>query len=110
MHSHPVHPPDTSTRPQVRGKFLWIGDQKLWVRGVTYGTFRPGPDGVDYPPPARVDSDFGFMATCGINAVRTYTPPPRWLLDLAHRHGLAVMVGLPWEQHVAFADERKRMR
>ena len=46
------------------------------------------------------------MAANGINAVRTYTVPPRWLLDAALRHGLRVMVGLPWEQHVAFLDDR----
>ena len=45
------------------------------------------------------------MAANGVNAVRTYTIPPRWLLDLAAEHGLRVMVGLPWEQHVAFLDE-----
>ena len=46
------------------------------------------------------------MAANGVNAVRTYTVPPRWLLDLAHEHGLWVMVGLPWEQHVTFLDDR----
>src|SRR5580765_4637866 len=44
------------------------------------------------------------MAATGVNAVRTYTAPPRWLLDAAQRHGLRVMIGLPWEQHVAFLD------
>ena len=28
-------------RPHVRGKFLYVGNEKFWVRGVTYGTFRP---------------------------------------------------------------------
>ncbi|NJL30219.1 MAG: glycosyltransferase [Phycisphaerales bacterium] len=46
----------------------------------------------------------------GINTVRTYTIPPRWLLDLAQKHGLRVMVGLPWEEHVAFLDDRKLAR
>ena len=36
--------------------------------------------------------------------------PPRWLLDLASEHGLYVMVGLPWEEHVTFLDDRKRTR
>jgi GT2 family glycosyltransferase len=34
--------------------------------------------------------------------------PPRRLLDVAQRHGLRVMAGLPWEQHVAFLDEPGR--
>ena len=50
------------------------------------------------------------MAAAGINSVRVYTVPPRWLLDAALRHGLRVMVGLPWEQHVTFLDDRERMR
>ena len=50
------------------------------------------------------------MAANGINSVRTYTVPPRWLLDAAERHGLMVMVGLPWEQHVTFLEDRARTR
>ena len=96
-------------RPVVRGKFLFVGDEKLWVRGVTYGTFRP-QGGSEYPPDDVVERDFVRMAANGINAVRTYTPPPRRLLELAHRFGLRVMVGLPWEQHVAFLNERSRAR
>jgi GT2 family glycosyltransferase len=87
-----------------------VGDEKLWVRGVTYGTFRPREDGGEYHDRETVDRDFAQMAACGINAVRTYTVPPRWLLDVAQRHGLRVMVGLPWEQHVTFLDERGRAR
>jgi len=47
------------------------------------------------------------MAGLGINTVRTYTPPRVDLLDEAARHGLRVIVGLPWSQHVAFLDDRK---
>jgi GT2 family glycosyltransferase len=50
------------------------------------------------------------MAANGINAVRTYTVPPVWLLDLARDIGLRIMVGLPWEQHVAFLDDRGQAR
>ena len=32
---------------------------------------------------------------------------PRWLLDLAADHGLRVMVGLPWEQHVDLPRRRR---
>jgi len=88
----------------VHGKFLRAGGEKLFVRGVTYGTFRPGPDGAEFQDPAQVERDFASMSAQGINAVRVYTVPPRWLLDLALRQGLRVMVGLPWEQHVAFLE------
>jgi GT2 family glycosyltransferase len=48
------------------------------------------------------------MAAAGINAVRTYVPPPTWLLDAALEHGIRVMAGFAWEQHVAFLDDRER--
>ncbi len=93
------------SRPEVRGKFLYAGPQKLWVKGATYGTFRPGADGEPFPPRAVVLRDMATMAANGMNALRTYTPPPVWLLDAAEQHGLRVMAGLPWEQHVAFLDD-----
>src|SRR5262249_40122671 len=96
-------------RPQARGKFLFGGDEKLYIRGVTYGTFRPGDSGGEFNP-ITAAADFVEMSMNGINAVRTYTVPPRWLLDLAWEHGLRVMVGVPWEQHVAFLNERARAR
>jgi GT2 family glycosyltransferase len=105
MRGHVSPPAKTmpAPRPEANGKFLFAGEEKLFVRGVTYGTFRPRPDGEEYDPAATA-SDFAAMAVQGINAVRVYTVPPRWLLDLALRHGLRVMVGLPWEQHVAFLE------
>src|SRR5437016_1510651 len=97
-----------TSRPAVGGKFLYAGDSKLYVCGVTYGPF--GPDGSDceYGDPARACRDFAQMIMAGVNAVRTYSVPPLWLLDAAGEHGLRVMVGLPWEQHVAFLGDRRR--
>jgi hypothetical protein len=100
---HPAGP-----RPRVDGKFLAVGAERLWPAGVTYGTFAPGEDGAPYPDREQVEADFRAMAANGVNALRTYTVPPRWLLDAALRHGLWVAVGLAWEQHVAFLDERGR--
>lgn len=97
-------------RPVIRGKFLSIGGKKFYVRGVTYGTFRPNEHGAEHYDPAVVNRDFVQMRGAGINAIRTYTVPPLWFLDLARQHGLYVMVGLPWEQHVAFLDERHRAK
>lgn len=95
-------------RPRVEGKFIFAGDEKLYVRGVTYGTFRPDANGQQFPSPEVVESDFAAMAANNFNAVRTYTVPPRWLLDAAQRYDLYVMVGLPWVQHVAFLDNKKQ--
>jgi GT2 family glycosyltransferase len=97
-------------RPSAPGKFLYVGDRKLWVRGVTYGTFRPNAGGVMYPAPSTVRRDFAQMAASGFNAVRTYTAPPPWLLDVAADYGLRVMVGVSWPQQVTFLDDRRRAR
>jgi len=93
-------------RARAEGKFLYVDDEKFWVRGVTYGTFQPDENGNEYDPEA-VEGDFAQMAGNGFNAVRVYTPPPRWLLDAAGRHGLRVMVGLEAEQYVGYLIDRK---
>jgi len=86
-------------RPVVRGKFLYAGSQKLWVRGATYGAFRPDERKREYQNLAAIDRDFRQMAESGFNAVRIpHTTPPRELLDIAEEHGLRVMVGLSAEQ------------
>ena len=72
-------------RPQVRGKYLFVGNQKLLVRGTTYGTFRPDAHGNEYGTRDQVERDLVAIAANGFNALRTYTVPPRWLLDLAER-------------------------
>lgn len=105
-----VLPQLTVERPSARGKFIFVGDEKLYLRGVTYGTFRPDENGLNYPARDIVEQDLASMAANGINSVRTYTVPPRWFLDLARSHGIYVMVGIPWEQHIAFLDSRERAR
>src|SRR5215472_14493730 len=92
---------------RVDGKFFCAGAAKHFVKGVTYGPFAPGSHGVQFPELDMVERDFALMVTAGINTVRVFTVPPVWLLDAAHRHGLKVLVGLPWSQHVAFLDDPK---
>jgi glycosyl transferase family 2/glycosyl hydrolase family 2 len=96
-------------RPAVAGKFFRVRGEKLYVRGVTYGPFRPGPDGEPYDK-ARTEEDFAAIAAAGANTIRLYTTPPAWLLDAAADHGLLVMAGLAWEQHVAFLEDSGRGR
>jgi O-antigen biosynthesis protein len=107
----PIDTPTPSTqRVAIDGKFLRVGDERFLIKGVTYGTFAPRADGYQFPAIEQVQEDFRLMAELGINTVRVYTPPRRDLLDAAQRHGLRVMVGLPWSQHIAFLDERKLRR
>ena len=89
---------------RVDGKFFRAGAAKLFIKGVTYGPFAPGSDGTQFPEPETVERDFALMATAGINTVRVFTVPPLRLLDAARAHGLKLLVGLPWSQHVAFLD------
>ncbi len=97
-------------RVATDGKFLRVGNERYLVKGVTYGTFAPDAQGYQFPSPQQIAEDFRLMAELGINTVRTYTAPGRELLDEAGRHGLRVMVGLPWSQHVAFLDNRTLKR
>jgi len=103
-------PAATSARISADGKFLRADNERFLVKGVTYGTFAPDADGYQFPPLSHIAEDFRLMAALGINTVRTYTPPRLDLLDEAARHGLKVMAGLPWSQHVAFLDDRKLKR
>ena len=99
----------THPRPTARGKFIFVGEEKFYVRGVTYGPFAPDAHGNQYGDPAAVEHDFSQIASSGINAIRTYTAPPRWVLDLAWKFRLRVIVNFPWEQHVTFLDDRQRV-
>jgi GT2 family glycosyltransferase len=95
-------------RPVARGKFLFVGSKKLWVRGVTYGAFRPDADKREYHDLKTIECDFHRMAAAGFNAVRIpHTTPPRELLDCAQRNGLRVMVGLSAEQYAGYLADGK---
>lgn len=98
-----------SVRPIVGGRFLFVGDRKFYIRGVTYGTFRPDSDGNEFPTRDVVATDFRLMAVNGVNAVRTYTVPPHWLLEEAGRNGLRVMVGLAGERYVGYLNDGRRV-
>jgi O-antigen biosynthesis protein len=97
-------------RPTVRGKFLYVGTEKFWVRGISYGTFYVDDNGEERRTEEMVRRDFAEIAASGFNVVRIHTGPPRWFLDLALEHGLRVMVGLNWGEHMAFLDEPGKVR
>lgn len=99
---------DPCLRPEARGKFLFVGDEKLYIKGVSYGTFQPDESGEVYHDLEKLDADFRQMAASGINTVRIYTMPQVVLLDIAQRHGLRVMVNLAVEQYVGYLIDRKK--
>lgn len=89
---------------KVKGKFFFLGDQKFFLKGVSYGPFSIGTHGESFPEKPVVEKDFAMMAELGANCLRTYTVPPDWLLDLAAIYGLRLLIGIPWSQHIAFLD------
>ncbi len=108
MTDRPIGLRQQSAAPRVTvdGKFLRDGDRRFVLKGVTYGTFAPDANGDQYPEEDTVALDLAMMAAAGLNTVRVYTAPPDRLLDEAARHGLRLMIGLPWAQHIAFLDDR----
>lgn len=89
---------------QILGKFLSVGNEKFYCKGVTYGPFSEGR--LNRRVVAR---DLIRMSAHGVNAIRTFAVPPIWLLDMAAKHGVRVMVGVAWEQHIHFLDEPERV-
>ncbi|HEU4688198.1 MAG TPA: glycosyltransferase [Vicinamibacterales bacterium] len=96
--------------PRATGKFIDIAGERFLIKGTSYGTFAPSETNGQFPPLGQVREDFALMAGSGFNTVRTYTAPSLAFLDEAARHGLRVMIGLPWSQHVAFLDDARMMR
>src|SRR4029077_3666359 len=94
------------TPPSIGGKFFFVGDHKLYLRGVSYGPFAVTGHGFPFPDEKTLDTDLRLMAELGANTLRTFTVPPRWLLDRAAEHGLRVLVTIPWAEHICFLDRK----
>ena len=103
-------PPIDGVLPTVGGKFFFIGPQKFYVRAVSYGPFGTASHGFPFPGEAVLDRDFALMRELGANVVRTFTVPPRWLLDHAAAHRLRVLVTIPWLEYTCFLDDKDVMR
>ena len=101
-----VAPPESSaeSRWRVDGLYFARGRTKRLPRGVTYGTFPANAAGEPFPERGQVAADFTTMQRFGVDAVRTYTPPPEWFLDLAVESGIAVLADIPWAKHLCFLD------
>ena len=75
---------NSMSRPSVVGKFIFIGADKFYIKGVSYGAFRPDANKCEYYDSAQIEQDFALMAAHGFNTVRIpHTVPPRSLLDIA---------------------------
>jgi cellulose synthase/poly-beta-1,6-N-acetylglucosamine synthase-like glycosyltransferase len=101
-----VAPPIDGTPVTVGGKFFFVGAQKFYSRAVSYGPFATAPHGFPFPPEATLDRDFALMRELGANVVRTFTVPPRWILDRAAAHDLRMIVTIPWLEYTCFLDDK----
>src|SRR5215831_7575323 len=96
----------TNLRIRPAAKFFFDGDKKFFVKGATYGPFKPDVDGNSVGRPEEVDVDLTLMREAGLNVVRIYHLPPRWFLDRCAAAGMRVLVTLPWEKNIEFLRER----
>jgi GT2 family glycosyltransferase len=96
--------PPSASRIQIDGKFFRLGEVKFFPKGVTYGPFPPNSLGEPFPAPAQASDDFERIRELGANLIRIYDVPPHWLLELATRHSLHLMVDVPWNQQACFLE------
>jgi GT2 family glycosyltransferase len=92
---------------RLDGKFFRLGDQKFWVKGVTYGPFEPRPEGIHLPGQHQLEADLRQIAGLGANTVRVYHVPPRSFLDTAYAFRLKVLVDVPWSKHRCFLQSHE---
>lgn len=76
------------------GKQFAVDGRRFSFRGVTYGTFRPRADGARFPERDRMKQDLSAIEEAGFTVVRTYTPPPDDMVDLAADWGQHLLAGV----------------
>src|SRR6202162_3643199 len=98
----------TTVLPRIRAvaKFCFEGDRKFFVKGVTYGPFKPDAEGHYLGPRDQVERDLTQMREAGLNVVRIYHVPPLWFLDCCAAAGMRVLITLPWAKHVEFLGQK----
>jgi O-antigen biosynthesis protein len=95
---------------RAAAKFFLEGDRKFFVKGVTYGPFRPDAEGHFLGTPEQAARDLAQMREIGLNVVRIYHTPPRWFLDACANAGMRVLITLPWEKHIEFLRQNRSRR
>src|SRR5206468_9064652 len=75
--------PNSRIRPAA--KFFFEQDKKFFVKGVTYGPFKPDADGNYLGRPEQVEMDLALMRQVGLNLVRIYHAPLRWFFFFSSR-------------------------
>lgn len=84
------------------GKFFRAGEERVYLRAVTYGPFPGGW-------PVSFEDDFSRIRAAGFQALRLFGMPDDLLLDAALRHGLRVFGGLNWASGMDFIHEPRHL-
>jgi len=87
-------------------KFFFEGERKFFVKGVTYGPFKPDALGDYLGTRDQATRDLAQIRESGFNVVRVYHCPPRWFLDACAEAGMRALITLPWAKHIEFLRER----
>ncbi len=86
---------------RVEGKFFFTGTTSSSSGASLTDPSRPAPTG-PISDAGTGASGFRPEVEAGANTLRCFTVPPVWLLDIAAAHGLRVLAGIPWSQHITF--------
>src|SRR5258706_64603 len=92
------------SRVTVDGKFFRLGQEKFFLKGITYGPFAPNDRTGTFARPEQTVRDFIQLRELGANLLRVYYVPPKWWLDLAAEHGLKLLIDIPWPKHLCFLE------
>ncbi len=76
------------------------------MRGVSYGPFKPNSRGEPFPENELLAADMAHIVSLGLNTVRIYELPTPGVLREVKTHGLRLIVGIPWTEHVDFLSDR----
>ena len=83
-------------------KFFFESGRKFFVKGVTYGPFKPDALGNYLGTQDQAARDLAQIRESGFNVVRVYHCPPRWFLDACAEAGVRALITLPWAKHIEF--------
>jgi glycosyltransferase involved in cell wall biosynthesis len=91
-------------------KFFFAGKTKFFLKGVTYGPFRPDASGNYLGTPEQTARDLEQIRELGLNVVRLYHSPSRWFLDACSAARMRVLITLPWAKHIEFLRAKSSRR
>src|SRR5437016_6150431 len=95
----------STNRVRRDGKFFRLGEEKFYVKGVTYGPFERNTEGEPLPERKQIRADFAQMLDLGANVIRVYHTPPQWFMDMAQAAGLKIFIDVAWPKNLTFVGD-----